>query len=92
MPTLKKEKNGLLEDLQSFDTGCRMCQILLALPVSERDALMLVIDKMKKKNSTKEGRSSHTYTYKWLAEVLSKHGFAILRKDIARYFVGKCDC
>jgi len=92
VPTLKKETNGLLSELQSYNTECRLCLILKELPSSERDALMEVIGKMKTKNATKEGRAKHSYTYRWLSEVLTKHGFEIDLKEIRKYFAGKCDC
>ena len=92
MPTSKKETNGLLFDLTSATVDCRLCVILKELPVTERDALMAVIAKMKTKNATKHGRALHTYTYRWLADVLTKHGFAIQQKDVRNYFKKECDC
>lgn len=92
MPALNTTKKSLLTELQSMTDECRMCQILRELPDSERDALLVVIKKMKEKNSSKEGRSKHNYTYRWLANTLTSHGFDIDLKGVRRFMSGKCKC
>lgn len=92
MPTQKNEVSALLIDLTSIPKECRMCKILKELPASEKDALLLVIKKMQEKNTTQHGRSQHTYSYSWLADVLKKHGFVIEKKDVRKYLTGKCNC
>ena len=92
MPTSKNEPSSLLVDLSVNHDECRMCKILEELPASERDALLLVLKKIIEKNTTQLGRSQHFYSYRWLAEVLTKHGFKIDKKDVRKYAIGKCSC
>lgn len=93
MPSTKDAfESSLLHELQSVTDECRMCEILRQLPPKEKDALLVVIKKMKEKNATKQGRAKKTYTYRWLAETLTKHGFSVDRRDVRNYMTGKCDC
>ena len=92
MPTHKTEPSALLIELTTDLKPCRMCQVLEKLPASEKDALLLVVKKMREKNATQHGRSQHTYSYAWLANVLTKHGFPLERKDVRNYVTGKCEC
>lgn len=92
MPTQKNEPSALLVELTATHKNCRMCEILQALPTTEKDALLLVIKKMQDKNLTQHGRSQHSYSYSWLAGVLTKHGFAIEKKDVMKYFRKNCEC
>lgn len=92
MPAQKPEPTSLLVELSATPKECRMCKILEELSPPERDALLSVLKKMKEKNLTQKGRSQHYYSYRWLAELLTKYGFTIEKNDVRKYLIGKCDC
>lgn len=90
MPQSKEVDSPLGAELrQSLDANGRhrMEQILDSLPETDRDALSKVLKKMHEKNGDKSLRSVPHYSYKWLAETLTKHGHAINKHQVRHYMV-----
>lgn len=93
MPSSKEEQpSPLLTELLAVTDKCPMCAVMERLAEPERAALMSVVDKIRAKNSTKEGQSKRTLTYQWLADTLNKHGFSVSRKQVQQFVRGECDC
>jgi len=46
---------------------------------------MQVLERMAEKNADKSLRATHTYSYRWLAETLTKHGHPISKNQIRHY-------
>jgi uncharacterized membrane protein len=63
----------------------RMDAILDSLPPTERDALLSVLSRMRDKNRSVVTRANSNYSYKWLAEVLTKHGHEIKANQVRHY-------
>jgi hypothetical protein len=62
-----------------------MDAILDSLPPTERDALLSVLSRMRDKNRSVVTRANSNYSYKWLAEVLTKHGHEIKANQVRHY-------
>lgn len=77
------------ELLARGESEARMVQILEALSDNDRKALETVLEKMRKKNSETSTRSTHMYSYKWLADTLTKHGHPITKDQIRHYMKRK---
>lgn len=73
------------ELLARIESDARMAQILERLSDSERKAVEIVLDKMRQKNADKTTRSTHAYSYKWLADTLTKHGHPVTKNQIRHY-------
>lgn len=90
MPQSKRVESALSAELnQSADANVshRMHQILNALDEQERAALNRVLEKMRDKNADKSLRSVPHYSYKWLAETLTKHGHPINKNQVRHYML-----
>lgn len=90
MPQLKKVDSGLSAELnQSLNENVthRMHQILESLDQQERTALEQVMAKMHEKNLDKSLRSTPQFSYKWLAETLTKHGHPIKKNQVRHFMV-----
>lgn len=93
MPASREPAPSALEvELLAAKHRCRMCDILPQLTEGERAAVMSVRERMRTKNSTKEGQSQRHLTYQWLAGVLTAYGYKVTRKDVLRFVRGLCDC
>ena len=91
MPQSKKSQpspNALLSELDECVKASfkhRMDAILDSLSPSERDSLLSVLARMRDKNKSVVTRAYSNYSYKWLAEVLTKHGHEIKANQIRHY-------
>lgn len=88
MPQSKRVESALSAELSGFvhaNMRHRMHQILESLESSERALLMQVLERMAEKNADKSLRATHTYSYRWLAETLTKHGHPISKNQIRHY-------
>lgn len=81
--------SSLLGELLSADANPphRLGQILASVSSEEKQALLDVMEKMYKKNRDKSLRASPSTSYRWLAELLTKHGHEITKEQVRHYMV-----
>lgn len=90
MPQSKKVESSLSDELNEsaeLSVRHRMYQILDSLGEEERKALEKVLEKMYQKNNDESSRSVPRFSYKWLADTLTKHGYPIKKNQIRHYMV-----
>lgn len=90
MPQPKRIESALTAELNATNDASfrhRMQQILESLDESEREALERVLDRMHAKNLDKTVRTGPLYSYRWLAETLTKHGHPIKKNQVRHYMV-----
>jgi hypothetical protein len=90
VPQSKKLESVLIADLErcaSTSVKHRLEEILDSLPESERQALEKTISNMAEKNQNTSLRCRNGFSYKWLAEVLTKHGHTISANQV-RHYIG----
>lgn len=89
MPQSKRVESALSAELnEAADANVRhrMLQIFDSLDEQERVALWKVMAKIAEKNADRSLRTVSQYSYRWLAETLTKHGHPI-NKNQVRHFM-----
>jgi ribosomal protein L23 len=86
-----KLKSVLVADLEAVSPQNhkhRVDEILESLSDVEREAVNKTILNMVEKNKDTSTRCRNGYSYKWLADVLTKNGHAVSANQI-RHYVGR---
>lgn len=88
MQQSKKLKSVLIADLEAIDPKRqkhRVDEILDSLSDVEREALHKTIMNMVERNQDKSARCRNGFSYKWLADVLTKNGHTVSANQVRWY-------
>ena len=88
-------KSSLLDDLKAGGVPLKQCgigKIRSAMESDEQAALDDAFAKMRERNSSPRTIQTSGYTYKWLSDLLKKHGHDVTIRMVEKHSRKMCSC
>jgi hypothetical protein len=88
-------KNSLLDDLKVGGAPLKQCgigKIRVGMTPDEQEALDDAFAKMRERNSSPRTIQTSGYTYKWLSDLLKKHGHDVTIRMVEKHSRKMCSC
>lgn len=88
-------KNSLLNELKAGSPPLKQCgveKIRSGMTEEERAALDDAFEKIREKNASPRSIQTSGYTYKWLTDLLKKHGHDITFRMVEKHSRKMCGC
>lgn len=88
-------KNSLLDDLKAGSEPLKQCgisKIRNTMTPEEQAALDDAFTKMRDRNSSQRAIQTSGYTYKWLTDLLKKHGHDVTIRMVEKHSRKMCSC
>lgn len=88
-------KNSLLDDLKAGSAPLKQCgvgKVRAGMTPEEQAALDEAFVKIRERNSSPRTIQTSGYTYKWLTDLLKKHGHDVTIRMIEKHSRKVCSC
>lgn len=88
-------KSSLIEELKAGSVPTKSCgvgKIRSAMSIEEQEALEDAFVKIREKNTSFRSIQTSGYTYKWLSDLLKKHGHDVTIRMVEKHSRKMCSC